>query len=88
MDKNLEEELQRIVDAGIAVFKKYATFVDGPYEGQEREVEYYFKRLTITALDPIDPADRDKDNPIPVKIGDYELIEDTDGLYKWKGWRE
>lgn len=28
MDKNWEEELKRMVDAGIISFTKYATFVD------------------------------------------------------------
>lgn len=86
MDKNWEEELKRMVDAGIISFTRYATFVDGPYVDQERVVEYYFKRITITAMDPIDPT-ADKDAPIPVKVGDYELIEGTNGQYKWLGWK-
>lgn len=84
MDNKWEEELKRMVDAGIISFTKYATFVDGPYVDQERVVEYYFKHITVTAMDP---ADSEKDGPTPVKIGDYELIEGTDGQYKWMGWR-
>ena len=82
-----KEELQRMVDAGLVSLQRIATFIDGPYVDQERVVEYYFKNITITAMDPIDPADG-KDAPIPVKTGDYELIEGTNGQYKWKGWRE
>ena len=63
-----------MVDAGIVSFSRLATFVDGPYLNQVKEVEQYFKYITVTATDPSG-----------VKIGDYQLIEDTDGMYKWLG---
>ena len=84
MDKYQEEkeELQKMVDAGIVSFSRLATFVDGPYSNQQRDVEQYFKYITVTAMDP---ADLGKDDPIQVKTGDYQLIEGSNGKYKWMG---
>ena len=85
MDKSWEEELKWMVDDGILTFTKTATFEGGPYEGQEGMVEQYFSHITVTSTDP---ADIEKGGTVPVKTGDYEFIEGTDGRYIWKGWRE
>lgn len=85
MDKSWEEELKWMVDEGIITFTKAAKFEGGPYDGQEGMVEHYFSSITVTSTDP---ADIKKGGAVPVKVGYYEFVPDTDGRYIWKGWRE